>query len=373
MDIKQMIMWLVDKGWIVESFVIVMCTLVLHYIETRVYKKVFPRLQKSVNYWYETLVYSLHKPLGVLIWAIGIAFAADIVGNKASADIFNLIEPTRNFIILLALVWFVLRFISYAERKIISKKLHKHEWVDKTTTHALCQLFRVSVIITAVLIGMQIIGIPISGVLAFGGIGGLAVGWAAKDMLANFFGGLMIYLDRPFSVGDWIRSPEKDIEGTVEYIGWRLTRIRTFDKRPLFVPNGLFSTITVENPSRMTNRRIKAIINLRYDDAGIIAVILKDIETMLRSHPEIDTEQTLMVNLVECASWSLNFMIYCFTKTTKWAEFQAVQQDVFIKTLEIVAKYGAECAFPTTTMQVPDGVSIFKTEKNNHESTPTHS
>ena len=201
----------------------------------------------------------------------------------------------------------------------------------------------------------------------------MAVGWAAKDMLANFFGGLMIYLDRPFSVGDWIRSAEKEIEGTVEHIGWRLTRIRTFDKRPLFVPNGMFSTIPIENATRMTNRRIKAIINLRYNDAKKIAVILKDIEDMLRLNKGIDTEQTLMVNLVECASWSLNFMIYCFTKTTKWTEFQAVQQDVFIKTLEIVEKHGAECAFPTTTMQVPEGISIFTTEKKNHESTATNS
>ena len=103
---------------------------------------------------------------------------------------------------------------------------------------------------------MQALGYSISGVLAFGGIGGIAVGFAAKDLLANFFGGLMIYLDRPFSVGDWIRSPDKNIEGTVEEIGWRLTRIRTFDKRPLYVPNSTFTQISVENPSRMLNRRI---------------------------------------------------------------------------------------------------------------------
>jgi len=80
---------------------------------------------------------------------------------------------------------------------------------------------------------MQTLGYSISGVLAFGGIGGIAVGFAARDLLANFFGGFMIYMDRPFDVGDWIRSPDQEIEGTVEKIGWRLTTIRTFDKRPL--------------------------------------------------------------------------------------------------------------------------------------------
>ena len=113
---------------------------------------------------------------------------------------------------------------------------------------------------------MQLFDYSVSGLLAFGGIGGIAVGFAAKDLLANFFGGLMIYLDRPFSVGDWIRSPDKEIEGTVEDIGWRLTRIRTFDKRPLYIPNSIFASISVENPSRMSNRRIYEKIGIRYDD-----------------------------------------------------------------------------------------------------------
>ena len=92
---------------------------------------------------------------------------------------------------------------------------------DETTVTAIAKLARVSIVITAALMAMQTLGISISGVLAFGGIGGIAVGFAAKDLLANFFGGLVIYLDRPFKVGDWIRSPDRDIEGTVVKIGWR--------------------------------------------------------------------------------------------------------------------------------------------------------
>lgn len=357
MNIGDIVTWLGAKEWILQVFLIILTSLLVHYIETRIYKRIFLRLKKTSTFWDDALVYAFHKPLGMLIWLLGISFAAEIVGSHAEQKmIFNLIPVARELAVLLILVWFLVRFISYAEQSFITKKAKKRDGLDITTLHALCQLFRVAVIITAILIGMQIFGIPISALLAFGGMGGLAVGFAAKDLLANFFGGLMIYLDRPFAVGDWIRSPDKEIEGTVEHIGWRLTRIRTFAKRPLFVPNGLFSTISVENPSRMTNRRIKAIINLRYDDASKIAVILQDIEKMLRKHPEIDTSKTLMVNLVECASWSLNFMIYTFTKTTDWVKFQAVQQDVFIKVLEIVAAHGAECAFPTSTIHIPEGV-----------------
>jgi MscS family membrane protein len=189
-------------------------------------------------------------------------------------------------------------------------------------------------------------------VLAFGGIGGIAVGFAAKDLLANFFGGLMIYLDRPFSVGDWVRSPDKSIEGTVENIGWRLTRIRTFDKRPLYVPNSVFASIAVENPSRMTNRRIYETIGIRYDDASKMDVIVNDVIEMLKGHEEIDTSQTLIVNFNSFAPSSLDFFVYTFTKTTHWVKFHQIKQDVLLKILNIIEGHGAEVAFPTSTLHV---------------------
>jgi MscS family membrane protein len=220
------------------------------------------------------------------------------------------------------------------------------------------KLLRLSVIITAVLVAMQTFGYSISGVLAFGGIGGIAVGFAAKDLLANFFGGLMIYLDRPFAVGDWIRSPDKSIEGTVEHIGWRLSRIRTFDKRPLYVPNAIFTQIAVENPSRMLNRRIYETIGIRYDDAGKMATIVERVKSMLKAHPAIDTEQTLIVNFNGFASSSLDFFVYSFTKTTNWVEFHEVKQDILLKILTIIEEQGAECAFPTSTLHLPEPVQI---------------
>jgi len=178
------------------------------------------------------------------------------------------------------------------------------------------------------------------------------VGFAARDLLANFFGGLMIYMDRPFSVGDWIRSPDRNIEGTVEKIGWRLTMIRTFDKRPLYVPNSAFANISVENPSRMLNRRIYEKIGVRYDDAAKLPVIVRDIEAMLKSHEEIDQAQTLMVNFNKFADSALEFFVYTFTKTTNWQYFHAVKQDVLFKINEIIESHGAEIAFPTSTLHI---------------------
>ena len=169
----------------------------------------------------------------------------------------------------------------------------------------------------------------------------------------------MIFLDRPFSVGDWIRSPDQEVEGVVEEIGWRLTRIRTFDKRPLYVPNSVFASLTVENPSRMLNRRIYETVGIRYADIGVMEAVVKDVETMLKEHEAIDTTQTLMVNFVSFGSSSIDFFIYTFTKTTVWTEFHAIKQDILLRIAAIIEQHGAEIAFPTQTLHIqpePDPV-----------------
>ena len=209
---------------------------------------------------------------------------------------------------------------------------------------------RIALWVVAGIMILQSLGVSVSGLLAFGGFGGIAVGFAARDLLANFLGGLSIFLDRPFAVGDWIRSPDREIEGTVEDVGWRVTRIRTFDQRPLYVPNAVFSTVALENPSRMLNRRIYETIGIRYDDAGAMEQVVAEVKEMLLAHEGIDKGKTLMVNFVAFGASSLDFFIYCFTRTTDWATYHGVKQDVLIKILKIIEGHGAEVAFPTQTV-----------------------
>jgi len=208
------------------------------------------------------------------------------------------------------------------------------------------------VIIIAALVAMQVLGFSISGLLAFGGISGIAIGFAAKDLLANFFGGFMIYLDRPFVVGDWVRSPDLKLEGTVEKIGWRQTTIRTFDKRPLYVPNATFARLSVENPSRMSHRRIYETIGIRYEDIDKMEKILTETKTMLEQHPDIDNTQTIMVNFNKFAPSSLDFFVYTFTKTTDWVEYHKIKQDILLRISHIIRANDAEIAFPTSTVHI---------------------
>ena len=242
------------------------------------------------------------------------------------------------------------RLIAGAEEELLREDRGRTESTDKATVRATAKLARIVLWVVAGLMILQSVGVSISGLLAFGGIGGIAVGFAAKDLLANFFGGLSVYLDRPFTIGDWIRSPDKEIEGTVEEIGWRMTCIRTFDQRPLYVPNAVFSQIAIQNPSRMRNRRIYETVGIRYDDAHKMEAIVADVRQMLKSHDAIDLDRTLIVNFVSFGASSLDFFVYAFTKTINWVEFHEIKQDVMLRILDIINSHGAEVAFPTQTL-----------------------
>jgi MscS family membrane protein len=340
-----------DHLQFVEIAGILTLTLILVLVEKAIFHSIYPKAQKSVRIWDDSLVYAVHMPLKTFIWLTGFILTIPILESSLTQNVY-LSSFLANFYKLATfslLVWASWRCIAKFESKFSDFSSAKY---DPTTVQGVTQVLKVFILSIGVIGTLQFLGIPLSGVIAFGGIGGIAVGFAAKDLLANFFGGIMIFLDRPFQIGDWVRSPDKEIEGTIEHIGWRLTRIRTFDQRPLFVPNSIFSTISLENPSRMTNRRIKANLNLSYEDAPKIAAVLSAIENMLKTHPEIDTKKVCFVNLVNFGDHALEVQIYTFTKTKKWLEFQAIQQDVFLKILEITNAHGCKVAYPTRSIRV---------------------
>lgn len=354
--LSQVERWTGQGGWIMQVFLVIFGALLLDFIQRRLLTKLEKTFNRTSNPWDDALLGALRKPLSLLIWVLGITFAAHITGVETDTALFDLAQPLQSLGVIVSLAWFLVGFIQNAETRYVEHKRSTGKPVDHTVVEAVGRLLRVSVWITCVLVTLQTLGFSVSGVLAFGGIGGIAVGFAAKDLLSNFFGGMMIYLDRPFSTGDWIRSPDRDIEGTVERIGWRQTRIRTFDKRPLFVPNSVFATIAVENPSRMSHRRIYETIGIRYDDAGRMEQIVQEVKDMLGNHPEIATDQTMIVNFNKFAPSSLDFFIYTFTKTTNWVRFHEIKEDVLLKVLQIIESNGAEAAFPTSTLHIPEGI-----------------
>ncbi|WP_443642302.1 mechanosensitive ion channel family protein [Candidatus Njordibacter sp. Uisw_039] len=334
-----------------KVFLLVLAVLLFNFVVRRIFVRLAVQLKKTENEWDDALLDAARKPLAWGVWVLGIAWVVGIVSHAFDADTLSFVASLRDTLLIVLVSWFLVRLVSVVVSTLARPGKHRDAW-DKTTVEAMGKLVKAAVVITAILALMQHFGFSISGVLAFGGVGGIAIGFAAKDLLSNFFGGLMIYLDRQFSVGDWIRSPDKEIEGTVEYIGWRITRIRTFDMRPLYVPNATFTSISVENPSRMHNRRFYETFGLRYEDQDKVQAITVAVKEMLLAHAAIDTQQTLMVNVNTFNSHSVDFFVYSFTKTTKWAEFHEIKQQLLGLISDIVALHGADFAFPTQTIHL---------------------
>tara|TARA_R110000764_G_scaffold112761_8_gene199753 strand:- start:7347 stop:8513 length:1167 start_codon:yes stop_codon:yes gene_type:complete len=347
---------IIGEAWIYQVFAVVMSALVAAYVVKRVLDHLERRAERTNNMWDDALVYAARRPAWVLIWSMGLMWAARITANEMDEGLADVLDQVQRILLIALLCWFILRLMKEIEQRLVDPRYRKKP-VDQTTVSAIGKLLRASVIITAALVVLQSLGYSVSGVLAFGGIGGIAVGFAAKDLLANFFGGLMVYLDRPFAVGDWVRSPDRDIEGTVEHIGWRLTRIRTFDKRPIYVPNAIFNNIVVQNPSRMSHRRIYEHLGIRYSDIGHMEPIVHKVREMLKAHDDIDQNQTQMVFFDRCAPSSVDFFIYCFT-TPVWAEYHRVKEDILLKVLAIIEDHEAQVAFPTSTLHLPDPLAL---------------
>ncbi|MEC8740551.1 MAG: mechanosensitive ion channel family protein [Pseudomonadota bacterium] len=348
-----------ELGWGVELFAAVMLTLIGRSLTMRALKVLGEQFEKTTNVWDDALFKAAQGPLSWFILILGLIWAIQISDGYLDMVLFSPanLDIVRQLTFIVLTMVFLVRFITLAEARLLDGLQAQAEGaqgrLDPTTLHALAKLTRLSVVISAVLVALPTLGIEITALLAFGGVGGIAVGFAAQDLLSNFFGGLMIYLDRPFAIGDWIRSPDREIEGTVESIGWRLTVVRTFDKRPLYVPNSVFAKLALENPSRMTNRRIYETIGIRYKDASKMGQIVRDVHAMLQEHEEVDQDQTLIVNFNGYGKSSLDFFVYTFTKTTNWVKFHEIKQDVMLRIIRIVHEHQADFAFPTTTV---DGI-----------------
>lgn len=339
--------------WLLLILSIVTITILVDVIQRYILKIVHVKLLRSGYVWVDSIVDAARAPASFFIWVTGLVLALTTAINHFGfyTDLVPYILSFKSTILTLSFGWFVIRLVQRLEKnlKVVARQ---DDRLDEVTVEAFAKIIKLLAFIVTILFFLNAFGVSLTGLLAFGGVGGIAIGFAAKDLLGNVFGGLMLYMDKPFTVGEWIRSPDKEIEGTVEKIGWRMTVVRTFDKRPLYIPNGIFSNISIENPSRMSNRRIKETMGIRYADVHKMQDIINDVKSMLREHHDIDNNQALIVNFNGFGASSLDFFIYTFTKTTDWIRFHEIKQDVLLKISDIVDGHGAEMAFPTHTLHL---------------------
>ena len=326
--------------------VLLLLAIIAHVALGVILKQIIKRTASTKTKLDDYLINALSAPLKLLIWYGWIYFSL----HELKAEILTLGKVVEYIDIapIFILTWGILRLISSIE----SFMLEKEGNVDKDSVRLFTRLIKMLFVFAIVLGVAQYFGYSATSILTLGGVGGLVVGFAAKDMLANIFGGLMIQMDKPFSTGDWIRTTDKSIEGVVEKIGWRMTRIRTFNKNPLYVPNGIFATIPIETPSRMTNREIYVVIGIRYDDIAQMKSIIEKVENLLADHEHINHNEPCRVYFDSFNASSLDFVIWAFSSVTAGAKFKKIKGKLLLDVADIIADHGAEIAYPTQTLHI---------------------
>ena len=329
-----------SKGAI--SVAIIAAALLLRGLFTRyIFKLILKLTQRTKTGLDNSLALAFQVPFRALILVIGIYLALFYYFDGAPADYINTL--LRCFIIIF-FAWGFYNFLGTDSLQELTKRLD----LDRSILDFLAKLFRVLIVALAVIIIAQEWDYDVNGFLAGLGLGGLAIALAAKDAAANIFGGIVIVLDKPFSVGDWIHTPT--VEGTVEEISFRSTKIRTFAQALVTVPNSVPANEAITNWSRMEKRRVTFHLGVnRATPREKLKSCVEKIRAMLENHPEVHKE-TIMVRFDQFGESSLDIFFYFFTQTTVWSEYLRVREDVNLKIMEILEEEGVSVAFPSRSL-----------------------
>jgi MscS family membrane protein len=248
-------------------------------------------------------------------------------------------------------VFWVLYAITPAIKEFLYRYSSGHEHLSFELTNFLIRIIRILIVLTGLMAVLYSFGINVTAFFASLGIGGLALALAAKDTAANLFGSVALLVDRSVKVGEWIRVD--GTEGVVEDIGMRTTKIRTFEKSIIAIPNSIVANSHIENYSRRGIRRIKMFIGLTYDTPrATIEAILTDLRILLRTHPDIAQDENQLVNFRDFNASDLGIMIYTFASQSNWREYLRIREEINLAIMEIFEKHNASFAFPSQSVYI---------------------
>jgi MscS family membrane protein len=331
-----------DVSIVIELMVLLLATLAVSIMANRFLIKLKKAFKRTDTYWDDAVIKSIKKPLQFIIWSSGILLSMELTNTIYKLQIAEHIDATQSISFIVAMFWFLMALINDVERHSYELVDLEQSDIDKTSIGAVSKLAKLAVMLVTIIAMLQAFGVNMNAIVGAAAGGTAALGFAAKDLFGNYFGALMIYLDKPFKVGDWVRIPEKSIEGYIEKIGLRSTIIKSLDRRPMFVPNSFFATYTIENPSNMTHRRIYETIGLRAEDLPVVSSIVNAIEKKLIKNAAIDKDEPLIVKLDSFSSTSVNILVYAFTKKTEMAEFHALKHEIMMMIGEVIERYEAK-------------------------------
>lgn len=309
-------------------------------------RRVAKIVESSSNKLDDTLATALSEPVRFIPAVVGIFFATEYLDLSGTPQV--MATSLNRSLIVFVVFWTLYRMVDP-----LSFLLGK---IERVFTSAMVDWLIKAIKLLVALIGiatiLEIWGIQVAPIIAGLGLFGVAVALGAQDLFKNLIAGILILVEKRFAIGEWIQV-DGVVEGTVESIGFRSTFVRRFDKAPVFVPNAQLSDVAVTNFSRMTYRRIYWVIGVEYrTTTDQLRQIRDGIEDYITSNPDFVAadKATLFVRLDRFNDSSIDFMVYCFTKTTVWGEYLKVKEDLAYAVKAIVEDAGSGFAFPSRSL-----------------------
>lgn len=345
-----------EHWWLIEIAIGIGVAILLSFFLRKVIAIVRKKSSHSGGFWRKRIHQIIHMPLQVAIWGFGLAYVADVIATHFGADdLTKYTGPLQGAFIISCLGWLALRWVKEVFKHLADKA--EKLGVRAGTLYAISKLCSFLIVIITLMIIFPLFDISIAPLLAFGGIGVAGLAFAAQDIIANFFGGAMLHFTRSFSIGDQIVIPsQSDFQGVVKEIGWYITMIEDYYRRPVYFPNATFSKTHVINESRRTHRRIKETITIGYDALPNIRQIVEELNERIGAHPEVDNSQSFSITFTNFGEYGLQIFAYLLVYKMGYIKFLQIRQEIFLMIEEVIRKHGAEICYPTTNIhltQVP--------------------
>jgi MscS family membrane protein len=330
--------------WLIEALIGVGIVLGLQYG----LKKILSRSGKAdENSWRRSLGTILQPPMTVLIWILAALFFMDVIAEPVGLEIVvKYLSAVRKTAVVGCSAWVFFRWKKEFELTLATQPLKK---VDGATIRVIGRLASIIIGVLTGLIILQIFGVNTAPLLAFGSIGAASIGFAGKDVMANFCSGIMLQISRPFVEGDQIFLPEKKLEGHIEEIGWFRTTIRDKDKYVVYLPNNWFSTNLVVNISRLTHRHFKQIIKVPLNIVHKLPEALEKIRKTITQIAEIDTTLPIHVFLKTFGDYACEIEIEAYSTIIDQGQYNRFHQILLLKIQDDLTSLEIPVAVPIMT------------------------
>jgi len=296
----------------------------------------------------ETAEWKLWRPLGLLMQALVWYAGTELLGLPQVVQTV-LLYGLKVFAIV-AGVWTAFLLIDLIAAFLAKKALGTDTKFDDLLIPLITKSLKVFVVCIGAITCAQTLNIPIAGLLGGLGIGGAAIAFASKDAISNLFGSVTVLTDRPFEIGDWIKT--EGVEGTVESVGFRSSRVRTFYNSLITLPNSRLTTAIVDNMGQRTYRRITATLGVSYDATpDQIDAFCEGVRELIRRHP-YTRKDYYHVYLNGFSDNSLDIMLYCFVECPDWSVELREKHRLFVDIIKLAESLGISFAFPTRTLHL---------------------